>query len=366
MSLVVGLLLTAPAVPAAEQSGADPCDGVQSLLDSLRVAHSVPGAQAAVYADGRMVCSVVSGMADVAATRPVTERTLFRIGSVSKVLTAAVAASLAAEGLLDLDAPVHRYVPAFPDKRWEPTTRQLATHTAGIRHYMLPESFFPNARRYASLDEALERFAADSLLFEPGTHYSYSTYGYVLLGAALEGATGMPYERIVREQILEPLELTYTVLEGPDTLPDRSVDYEPFGGRPRVALYDDNSYKGPGGGWLSTAEELARFGAAHVGTGRIPDSVRAIVFAPATLVSGQPVLYDEEGTRVGLGWRIGRDQEGRMIIHHGGATRGGRAILVAWPEQDVAVAITANLMAPLDHEPAHRMANPWLHQARSR
>jgi CubicO group peptidase (beta-lactamase class C family) len=360
--------LTAPAAAQTSQPGgvtagrSDPeaCDRVRSLLDSLRVAHPIPGAQAAVYSDGELACSVTSGMADVVAGRPVTDRTLFRIGSISKALTADAAATLTADGLLDLDAPVRRYVTDFPAKRWEPAVRHLATHTAGIRHYTFADGFLPNARRYESLGEGLERFAADSLLFEPGTRYHYSSYGYVLLGAVLEAAGGAPYESLVRERVLDPIGLTRTVLEGPDTLPDRTVDYERFRGSPQVALYDDNSYKGPAGGWLSTAEELARFGAAHVGKGAIPDAVRAILFAPASLNSGEPVLYDDDGTRVGLGWRIGRDDEGRAIVHHGGATRGGRAILVVWPDDDVAVAITANLMAPIDHDAVHRMAAPWL------
>ena len=367
-ALLCSAALTAPT--AAQTSGPDgvtagrpdseACDRVQSLLDSLRVAHSIPGAQAAVYADGERTCSATSGMADVAAGRPVTDRTLFRIGSISKALTADAAAVLAAKGLLDLDTPMRRYVSTFPAKRWEPTVRNLANHTAGIRHYTLREGFFPNTQRYASLGEALERFAADSLLFEPGTRYHYSSYAYVLFGAVLEAAGGAPYERVVRERVLDPIGLTHTILEGPDTLPDRTVDYEYFRGSPQVALYDDNSYKGPAGGWLSTAEELVRFGAAHAGKGAIPDAVRAILFSPASFNSGEPVLYDEDGTRVGLGWRIGRDDEGRAIVHHGGATRGGRAILVVWPDDDVAVAITANLMAPIDHDAVHQMAAPWL------
>src|SRR5438445_10193376 len=90
-------------------------------------------------------------------------------------MTAAAVALLYEQGKLDLDAPVQRYVPSFPDKGVPITTRQLAGHLAGIRHYRGDE-FLLN-RRFTSVLEGLTIFQGDSLLFPPGTKFSYSTYG---------------------------------------------------------------------------------------------------------------------------------------------------------------------------------------------
>lgn len=116
---------------------------------------------------------------------PVTAETRFRIGSVSKALTSVAVGRLLQDGRLDLDSPVQRYVPGFPAKRYPITVRQVAGHLAGIRHYFPGE--FENREHYPTITQGLAIFAADSLLFEPGTAFAYSSYGYNLLGAVIEG-----------------------------------------------------------------------------------------------------------------------------------------------------------------------------------
>src|SRR5204863_2535857 len=135
----------------------------ERMLVCERLATRIPGVQVAVAVNGKLVWSEGFGYADAARMRPVTHQTQFRIGSVSKPLTAAAVALLYEQGKLALDAPVQRYVPSFPDKGYPITTRQLAGHLAGVRHY-LGDEFLLN-RNFDTVLEGLAIFQDDSLLF---------------------------------------------------------------------------------------------------------------------------------------------------------------------------------------------------------
>jgi len=173
-----------------------------------QLAGKIPGLQVAVAVGGKLVWSEAFGYADVAREVPVTAETQFRIGSVSKPLTAAAVALLYEQGKLDLDAPVQRYVPSFPDKGYPITTRQLAGHLAGIRHYRGDE--FLRNRHFDTVLEGLAIFQGDSLLFPPGTKFSYSSYGWNLISAVVEGAAGQDFLTYMSRNVLRPLGLTHT------------------------------------------------------------------------------------------------------------------------------------------------------------
>src|SRR5262249_9188836 len=149
-----------------------------------------PGMSVAVAVNGKLVWAEGFGVADLEQCVPVTPQTKFRIGSTSKPLTSAAAALLFDEKRLDLDAPIQRYVPSFPDKGYPITTRQLLGHLAGIRHYTAADGDNENVEPYHSVAESLKRFSADPLIAPPGTKWHYSTYGYVLVSAVIEGASG--------------------------------------------------------------------------------------------------------------------------------------------------------------------------------
>src|SRR5512134_1490923 len=151
----------------------------QEIVDLAMARTLAPGAQIAVSRDGRTIWSRSFGCADLELDVPVGPDTRFRIGSVSKPLTAAAIGRLVEDGRLDLDAPVQRYVPDFPKKAWPITTRQLAGHLAGIRHYEGDEFLIRD--HYATVHAGLAIFEKDALLFEPGTKFSYSSYGWNLI-----------------------------------------------------------------------------------------------------------------------------------------------------------------------------------------
>jgi serine beta-lactamase-like protein LACTB len=295
-----------------------------------------PGLSVAVALDGRIVWAEGFGWADLEQKVPVRPASRFRVGSVSKPFTAALLALLVEEGSIDLDAPVQRYLPAFPEKEYPVTTRQLAGHLAGIRHY--EEGEFLSSRHYETVREGLEMFQDDPLLFEPGTRYSYSSYGFNLISAVIEGATGGTFLDLMQERVFDPLGMRHTAAdENAYIVPDRVrpyvVDDE---GRFANAPYVDNSYKWAGGGFLSTAEDLVRFGLAH----RAPGFLRAETLA---LLQTSQKTSDGEETDYGIGWSVDTDEQGRRCVGHGGGSVGGRTAFCIYPDQGLVIAMVTNL-----------------------
>jgi serine beta-lactamase-like protein LACTB len=324
-------------------------------LERLMVDEGIPGLSVAVLVDGHVVWSEGFGYADLEQRVPATPLTRFRIGSVSKPVTAAAVGLLVEEGKLDLDAPVQRYVPDYPEQRWPITTRQVAGHVAGIRHYDRPEEML-STRRYPDVRSALAIFERDSLRFEPGTRYGYSSYGWNLVSAVVEGAGGEPFLALMRRRVFEPLGLSSIVAEHQDSvLAWRARFYERArDGRVNNAPYVDQSNKWAGGGFVSNSEDLARFGWAHVSGALLRPETVTLLTTPQRLRYG-------ESTGYGIGWSAGTDSTGRRTFAHTGSSTGGRAVLLVYPEQRVVVAALANLgQAPMSQALAARLAAPFI------
>jgi serine beta-lactamase-like protein LACTB, mitochondrial len=169
------------------------------------------------------------------------------------------------------------------------------------------------------------------LLFRPGTEFSYSNWGYVLLGAALEAAAGEPYGDVVEDRVLAPLGLHRTVLDDVKRPVPEAVPYElQDDGSAVRAPYHDVSFRWPSGGWLSTADELARFGSSFAAGELVPPRV-VRTFTTDTRVAGRATGY-------GLGWEI----HGPYAGHIGNTVGGSAALLVHLPSA-TAFALTTNL-----------------------
>ncbi len=326
------------ASPAYETQARDAATLVRAYLEQSRV----PGMAVAVFADGALVWSEGFGLADIEQQVPVTRHTRFRLASVSKLFTVAAAARLADAGALDLDAPVQQYVSDFPTHPGSPVTaRLLAGQLGGIRHYR--GSDFAGTHNidrtvFRNTEAALAIFRDDSLVAPPGSRYHYSTFGYTLLGAAIEGAAGEEYPVALARLVLTPLGLTSTVPDRWDAIvPNRTRFYDAAGpeGAPVNAEAVLASYKWAGGGMLSTAEEVARFGAAHLLPGFLSAPALQQLFTSQRTTGG-------DTTAVGLGWRIGHDLEGRVVHHHAGSMEGARSVLMVYPSAGVVVAMLAN------------------------
>ena len=270
-------------------------------------------------------------MADLENRVAVTPNSRFRIGSISKSLTAAALGRLVEQGKLDLDAPVQKYVPEFPKKKFPITTRQLAGHIAGIRHYRGLE--FRLAKRNSSVTEGLQIFKDDALLFEPGTKYRYSSYGFNLVSAVVESVAKEPFLVHMRKRVFQPLGMKDTCADFTDRIiPNRVRFYsKSILRRTQNAPYVDNSYKWAGGGFLSTPSDLCRFASAHLGTKFLKSKTIKMLWTSQKTNDGKRTGY-------GIGWSVSRSRVG-----HGGGSVGGRSQLVVYPKQRVILAITANV-----------------------
>lgn len=312
------------------------------IADSMKK-QNIPGFSAAVAVDGNIVWSEGFGFADLENRVAVTPATRFRIASVSKLFTTAAMARAHDQGKLDMDTVVQRYVPNFPRKELDITVRQLAGHLSGIRHYRrdpdeAKDEFFNRKEYYKSVTDGLKVFQNDPLDFPPGTKYGYSSFGYTLLSAAIEGATGQDFLGYVREQVFEPLKMrSSSADDNRKIIPDRTRFYSLDANKKLInAPYIDRSYSWAGGGFLSNAEDLVRFGSAHLSDGFICAETRRQMFTSQRTGDGK-----EMG--VGLGWRIRKDKEGRLVYFHPGENVGGRSYLVAYPEKKVVIAMLHNL-----------------------
>lgn len=315
------------------------------MVENLMQQEKIPGLQVAVFHKDQIVWSQGFGYADIENKVSVWPATKMRIGSVSKTLTATALGILYEEGRLDLDAPVREYVPYFPQKRHEISTRQVAGHLAGIRHYRGEE--FLIDQRYTDVSRALSIFAGDSLLHAPGEQYHYSSYGWNLISAVVEGASGENFLSYMRRNVFKPLEMRSTVADHTDSLIyHRTSFYEiTEDGNIVNAPYVDNSYKWAGGGFLGTAENLIAFGrAVFWGDFLEQETVDKLVQSQKT--------NDGEETGYGIGWSSGTDSRNRTFYGHSGGSVGGTTRFTVFPEQQVIVAMIANL-GGVDYDGIH-------------
>ena len=306
---------------------------------------NLPGISVAVGLGGEIVWAEGFGFADLDNRVPLTPNHRFRIGTASTVLTSAAAGLLLERGRLKIDDEIQTYVPAFPRKESPVTLRQLMAHTAGVKNDGGDEGplFSEHCERPV---EALPHFADASLRFEPGTRFRYSSYGWILVSAAIEAAAGKPFLTFMREQVFDPLALRDTMPESDRVpVPGRATFYFPrFAADPAYGLHlmRDLNYSCYAGSsvFLSTPSDLARFGMA-VNGGKL--------LQPATvqlLQKGQRLSSGEE-TGYGLGWdleTIALSGEQTQVAGHDGETLGGRvASLMTLPRHGIVVSVISNI-----------------------
>lgn len=353
---VPNLTAGAPSVSRVyDEAYAATIDESREVMARTRTAWHAPAISIAVSINGEMVWAEALGYADIESLTPVALESRFAIGSVSKSITATAAASLWEDGALDLDADIHDYLPAYPALPYPLTTRQLLSHQGGIRHYQfakIPPVFSENGlnQAFPTTADALQLFEDDPLLFEPDTGFEYSTFGYTLASAVMEGASGEDFLTILQQRVFDRAGMARTSADTSDRpVPDRVSDYIWLRMVDGVlpAPETDSSYKWAGGGLASTPTDLTRFANALMAGDLVSAETRDAMFTPRTLASGEinPQHY-------GLGWRIGglyypRESETIIpMINHGGTAMGGTAIILILPESGVVVAMTANVTPP--------------------
>ena len=342
--LGIPALAQPPASPAPSDSPApSPSPGLaapklQAVETAISVAmhrYGIPGLSAAVASGGSVRLSAGYGLADVENAVPAGPLTVYRLASVSKPITAVAVLQLAAEGKLDLDAPIQRYVPAYPEKQWPLTCRQLLCHQAGVRQWT--EEEFRSTKHYAGLAESLEYFKNDPLVFEPGTRTLYTSLGYTLLGAAVESAAGQGYLEYLRENVFTPAGMETAGIDDVFALiPHRAAGYQKSpGGKLFNSALSDTSNRVPGGGLVSTAEDVARFAVALHSGALMKKETREQMFVRQRTRDRKPTGY-------GLGWAVGTEQGRREIYHIGGQPKVS-TVLYMLPDTGQSVVLLANL-----------------------
>jgi serine beta-lactamase-like protein LACTB, mitochondrial len=320
---------------------------IESTISNFMAASKTPGISAAVVQDGEFVWSAGFGMADLENSVLATSQTQYRPGSISKSITATAAMDLWEHGKLDLDSPVQKYCPAFPQKPWTITTRELLGHLAEIRYYHLPEIPYSesqshpevgNTRHFENgIEAGLKFFANDPLVAQPGTHFNYSTQGYTLVGCAIEGASGEKYADYVREHVLVPAGMVQTRTDDRFAIiPFRTRFYsKDKSGGVVNAEFLNSSYKAHGGGWLSSAQDMARFEAAILNDRLIKRATRDIMWTTQMPSDGLGRMV------YGLGWEAGTT-EGVGDVCHGGSQQGTSTMILIAPDARAGVVVLIN------------------------
>ncbi len=281
------------------------------------------------------------GYEDNAERIVVSENTMYRWASISKPMTAVIAMLLVKKGSLNLDQDIRSQVPEFPAKPWAITARSLLTHQSGIVHYhpgkvIVSQRQYDQEHPFADRVLSLDKFKQSDLLFEPGTQFSYSTPGYVLLGAVLERAADLPYENLVETTIKNPLALS-------SLQPDftwSSIDHRATGYLRRADGVITNSTEGdvawklPAGGFISTISDLAEFARALLGDQLLDPELKSQMWQKQKTASGEEIEY-------GYGFNVS-DWDGLRVIWHSGGQKKTSTIMVLCPDQKAGVVIMSN------------------------
>jgi serine beta-lactamase-like protein LACTB, mitochondrial len=315
---------------------------LESLVTRFQYASSVPGISVAVVLDAKPVWSEGFGVADMENFVSATPSTLYRLGSISKPITAVAAMQLWEQGKLDLDAPLQKYCPAFPQKQARITTRELLGHLGGIRHYHTPgipdDPEVGNTKHFDNpIADGLKFFADDALLDPPGTNFHYSTHGYTVVGCVIEGASGEKFVNYVHEHIFVPADMNSTQADDRFAVVAHRTRFYSRDKSGTVANADflDSSYKIPGGGLLSSADDLARFAVAMLSDTLVKPATRDLMWTPQHTTGGKVTSY-------GLGWGVGQNF-GLRLISHGGGQQGTSTFLLLVPDRRAAVIVLANM-----------------------
>lgn len=335
--LWMGLCL--PAVSPSAQTRTQTFD---SLLSSYISGHHIPGLSLSVVDHGEVILVKGFGQADVENGVPASGDTVYRIASLSKPVTATAAMMLAESGKLDLDAPIQKYCPAFPQKPWPITARELLSHQSGIRDYRNSQETL-NTRHYYGLRDALSQFAGDPLEFEPGTRMQYTSYGYIVLGCVMEGASGMAFNDYMRQAVFEPARMLATRLDNVFAIiPHRARGYVlSAGGTLQNAPFVDVSNKPPGSGINSSARDMGNLLAALFAGKLVSAATLERMLTPQKTRDGKSTIY-------GLGFFRGgplSSYRGLEEAGHGGDQQGFSSTIYLLPSRQFGIVILCNLEA---------------------
>ncbi len=318
----------------------------------------LPSLQIAIGYKGDLVFENAYGYANTKTKALATTQTQYRTASISKWFTGTATMNLVEQGLIELDEPIQTYCPAYPLKPWPVTTRQLLSHTAGVRHYAdyksmrkaaktkaaradieawIKHAQSGHAKRYTDVIAPLDIFKDDDLIFEPGMGWGYSSFGFRVLACVMRGAADKPYREIVQTLVFGPAAMART--RDDDSIaeiPDRAALYNLVRkGKLKPAASRDVSENLPAGGHLSTSSDLVKFTQAY-------DTGILVSPSSVALMSSLPKAKNGEILEVGYGHGVDFMGAFPGSLGHGGRQVGTTTLLVLLPERDISIAVMTN------------------------
>jgi CubicO group peptidase (beta-lactamase class C family) len=340
MGMVAGFTLSV-AVLAASSIGTTPqplssrtLEAIDGYFKAQVKRAGFPGGSLAIVQGTQIVFMTTTGVSDLETGAPVVPDSVYCIGSLTKSFTATALLQLRDANLLDLDAPVTRYLPWFrvadEGAAEQITLRQLATHTSGLPTNSHAVVWQDPERIRNSIDQAVRALREVHLHHRPGQVFEYANMNYVVLGRVIEAVSGMSYDDYISQKILAPAGMTHSGMHVASV--DASLlarPYAPQFGRLGEVPLQVGDFMAPASNLLSTVPDLARYAMAHLGSG-------ATLLSPRSLDQAHLDAVNEgEGERYALGWRS-RQLHGLTLIHHAGAT-GHSADVYLIPERQMAV-----------------------------
>ena len=291
------------------------------------------------------------GVADIPSNTPITEDTVFRIGSVTKTFTAMAVMQLWEQGLIDLDGPANDYLRAYkliPAKTTHrpATVRHLLTHTSGIPEVVYPSRILaPVFGEMVKLGQPVPSLADHyrggiHLAAEPGTRYTYSDDGFATLGQIVEDVSGTPFDRYLRGHIFGPLGMADTDLLRSDRVKARLATGYELRSKGAKAVDGRELITAGGGAIFSTPRDMARYVAALLGGGA---NEHGSVLKPETLATMFEPQYQPDPRIPGIGLAFSRDDVGgHLAVEHGGIVPGFNSQIFVAPEDGVGVIAFTN------------------------
>ncbi|EMB15351.1 serine hydrolase [Rhodopirellula europaea] len=329
---------------AANSAGHDYSQLIEQLAQTIRSEmeqKQIPSFSIALVADGKVISSAGFGFQDAEKTIPASGKTVYRVGSISKLLTDVALMQLVEQDELDLDQPVQKVLPEFKiaddEHSKKITLRQLTQHRAGIVRESPVGNYFDPTE--PGLKATVASLANTPPVYEPDTRTKYSNAGVSVIGLAVEQAAGSSHPNYVQQHVLEPLGMTHTSFEKNEALAEHTADGWMWGyDRPAFAAPEFLLGTGPAGNLYSSVEDLAQFSLFVMDqhpTKVLRDNSLTEMLQPGVTPDGKPLPY-------GIGFRVS-DFHGHRRVGHGGAVYGFSTQLEILPDENIAVIAASSL-----------------------
>lgn len=307
-------------------------DQVDDLLKDEMQKHQIAGLSLMVIKDGHAIKTSNYGVANLEWNVPVTDETVFEIGSITKQFTAACILLLVEDGKLSLDDKITQHLKNTPASWSNITVRHLLTHTSGITNYTTVDGF--ELRQHLTQEQFIQKIGTFPLGFQPGDSWKYCNTGYNLLGYIIENVSGKNYWDFIRERIFLPLQMTNTTSRTPGiVVPHRASGYEMDHRVPINRDYDLTDLFSAGA-IISTVADMAKWNAALDGNKLLKESSKEQWWTPVKLNKGKIQNY-------GFGWFLD-PLKNHKNIGHGGATSGFSSAIERFPDDHLSIIILCN------------------------